>query len=322
MAPRHSSKNSSAGSGQVHEGGAARKSGLMAGLGHQLDKLAASPLAAGLYLVSTPIGHLADISVRALFTLASADMAVCEDTRHSRKLLSAYGIRRRLETYHDFSDSGDRERILAALRSGKSVALISDAGTPLIADPGFKLVRAAIEEGFGVFPIPGPSALLAALVASGLPSDQFFFGGFLPPKEGARRDALEAARGLPGTLIFYESGPRLQATLEALHAVFSGRGIVIARELTKFYEAILRGSAAQILNEIRANPPAGELVILIGPGEAAGVTDMDIESALKSAMRRMTLREAVEEVAKGLGAGRKTVYNLALRVRERENGGA
>jgi 16S rRNA (cytidine1402-2'-O)-methyltransferase len=291
----------------------------MAGFGNQLDKLAAAPLPAGLYLVSTPIGNLADISVRALFTLASADMAVCEDTRHSRKLLSAYGIRRRLEAYHDFSDSGDRARILAALRGGKSVALISDAGTPLIADPGFKLVRAAIAEGFSVFAIPGPSAILAALVTSGLPSDQFFFGGFLPPKEGARREALEAARALPGTLIFYETGPRLEEALESLHAVFSGRAIVIARELTKFYETILRGGAAQLLDEIRANPPVGELVILIGPGEVAPATDRDIESALKSAMRRMTLKEAVEEVAKGLGAGRKTVYNLALRLRDQED---
>jgi 16S rRNA (cytidine1402-2'-O)-methyltransferase len=294
----------------------------MAGFGNQLDKLAAAPLTAGLYIVSTPIGNLADISVRALFTLASADMAVCEDTRHSRKLLSAYGIRRRLEAYHDFSDSGDRARILAALRGGKSVALISDAGTPLIADPGFKLVRAAIAEGFSVFAIPGPSAILAALVTSGLPSDQFFFGGFLPPKEGARRDALEAARGLPGTLIFYETGPRLAEALESLHAFFSDRTIVIARELTKLYETVLRGGAAQLLSEIRANPPAGELVILIGPGEAAPATDRDIESALKSAMRRMTLKEAVEEVAKGLGAGRKTVYNLALRLRDQKDDSA
>jgi 16S rRNA (cytidine1402-2'-O)-methyltransferase len=322
MAAQHSSKNSSAGPGEAPESAGALKCELMAGLGNQLDKLAASPLAAGLYLISTPIGNLADISVRALFTLASADVVVCEDTRHSRKLLSAFGIRRRLDTYHDFSGGADRARILAALGAGKSVALISDAGTPLIADPGFKLVRAAIAEGFAVFAIPGPSAILAALVTSGLPSDQFFFGGFLPPKERARRDALETARVLPGTLIFYESGPRLEETLEALHAVFPDRPIAIARELTKFYEAILRGSAAELLNEIRENPPSGELVILISPGGAAPATDSDIESALKNAMRRMTLKEAVEEVAKGLGAGRKTVYNLALRLREQKDDSA
>ncbi len=322
MAAQQSSKSSKAGAQEGAQGAGALKVELAAGLGHQLDKLAGSPLAPGLYLVSTPIGNLADISVRALFTLASADMAVCEDTRHSRKLLSAYGIRRRLEPYHDFSSSGDRARILAALRDGKSVALISDAGTPLIADPGFKLVRAAIAEGLSVFAIPGPSAVLAALVTSGLPSDRFFFGGFLPPKEGARRDELEAVRALPGTLIFYESGPRLEETLEALQAVFPDRSIAVARELTKFYEAILRGSAAQLLSEIRTNPPAGELVILIAPGGAAPVTAADIESALKSAMRRMSLKEAVEEVAKGLGAGRKVVYNLALRMREQNDDSA
>jgi 16S rRNA (cytidine1402-2'-O)-methyltransferase len=321
MAARQSSKNSSAGTGEAPEGAGALKDELIAGLCNQLDKLAALPLAAGLYLVSTPIGNLADISVRALFTLASADMAVCEDTRHSRKLLSAYGIHRRLEAYHDFSGSRDRARILAALGRGKSVALISDAGTPLVADPGFKLARAAIAEGYRVFAIPGPSAILAALVTSGLPSDRFFFGGFLPPKEGARRDALEAARALPGTLIFYESGSRLEETLEALHAVFPARSIVIARELTKFYEAILRGRAVQLLSEIRANPPAGEFVILIGPGEAAPATDADVERALKSAMQRMSLKEAVDEVAKGLGAGRKMVYHLALRLREQKDDG-
>jgi 16S rRNA (cytidine1402-2'-O)-methyltransferase len=314
------SKNSKPGPGGTLEGAAVLTGELMKGLGGQLDKLAASPLAAGLYLISTPIGNLTDISLRALFALAFADMAICEDTRHSRKLLSAYGIRRRLETYHDFSGSSDRARILAALRGGKSVALISDAGTPLIADPGFKLVRAAIAEGFSVFAIPGPSAILAALVTSGLPSDKFFFGGFLPPKEAGRREALEAARALPGTLIFYESGTRLEETLEALHAALPGRSVVIARELTKLYEAISRGSAAQLLTEIRGEPPAGEFVILIGPGEAAPVTDSDIESALKRAMQRMTLKDAVEEVTKGLGAGRKTVYHLALKMRERENG--
>jgi 16S rRNA (cytidine1402-2'-O)-methyltransferase len=322
MAARLASKNSGMGTGEAPIGAGTLKNELMAGLGKQLDKLAAAPLAAGLYLISTPIGNLADISARALFTLASADMALCEDTRHSRKLLSAFGIRRKLEAYHDFSGSGDRARILAALGDGKSVALISDAGTPLVADPGFKLVRATIAEGFSVFAIPGPSAILAALVTSGLPSDQFFFGGFLPPKEGARRDELQAARALTGTLIYYESGSRLEETLEALHGVFPDRPIVIARELTKLYETVLRGTATQLLSSIRATPPAGEFVILIGPGEASPATETDIEKALESALRHMSLKEAVDEVAKGLGAGRKTVYSLALKVREQEDDSA
>ncbi|MBI4725413.1 MAG: 16S rRNA (cytidine(1402)-2'-O)-methyltransferase [Rhodomicrobium sp.] len=294
------------------------KTGIAPALARQLDKLAASPLVPGLYLVSTPIGNLSDISVRALFLLAAADMAICEDTRHSRKLLSAYGIQRKLEAYHDFSGERDRARILGALGDGKSVALISDAGTPLVADPGFKLVRAAIAEGFNVFPIPGPSAVLAALAASGLPTDQFFFGGFLPAKEGARRKELEAMRAVPGTLIFYESAGRLEETLEAMLAIFADRPIVIARELTKLHETVLRGNAAQLLKKIRENPPLGEFVILIGPGEAKPATEEDIEKALRNAMQSASLKEAVDEVAKGLGVGRKMVYNLALQLRKKK----
>ncbi len=217
-------------------------------------------------MFQTPIGNLGDISIRALFTLAAADMVVCEDTRHSRKLFSAYGIGRKLETYHDFSGEKDRSRILGALREGKSVAVISDAGTPLIADPGFKLVRAAVAEGFSVFPVPGPSALLSALVASGLPSDQFFFVGFLPPKEMARREALEALRAVPGTLILYETPSRIEATLSALGVIFPDRQITLARELTKFHEGFARGTAEMLLGTIKENPLLGEIVVLIGPG--------------------------------------------------------
>ncbi len=321
MAARQFPKNSKAGppgAPQVKAEDDGAKPELAAGLNRQLDKLAASPLAPGLYLVSTPIGNLADISVRALFVLASADIAVCEDTRHSRKLLAAYGIGRKLEAYHDFSGDKDRARILAALGQGKSAALISDAGTPLVADPGYKLVRAAIAEGISVFAIPGPSAILAALVTSGLPPDRFYFGGFLPPREAARREVLEAARAIPGTLIFYESGSRLEDTLEALEAIFPERPISAARELTKFYETVLRGSARNLLKEIRENPPAGEFVILIGPGEAKPASNRDIEMALRNAMQRASLKEAVEEVAKGLGVGRKTIYNLALKLREQK----
>ncbi len=293
------------------------KAGLASALASQLDKLASSPLAPGLYIVSTPIGNLSDVSIRALFTLAAADIAICEDTRHSRKLLSAYGIQRKLDAYHDFSGEKDRIRIVGALREGKSVALISDAGTPLIADPGFKLVREAIAEGCCVFPVPGPSAVLAALVGSGLPSDRFFFGGFLSAKESARRSELEAARPIPGTLIFYESGGRLQETLEDIQVIFGERPIATARELTKLHEAVLRGTAAQVLEIVRKAPPPGEFVISIGPGEETPATENDIETALRSAMQTVSLKEAVDEVAKGLGVGRKMVYNLALQLREK-----
>ncbi|MGA7323184.1 MAG: 16S rRNA (cytidine(1402)-2'-O)-methyltransferase [Rhodomicrobium sp.] len=295
---------------------AALKAGLVPGLDRQIEKLAASPLSPGLYLVSTPIGNLADISLRALFTLSAADLAFCEDTRHSRKLLSAYGISRKLETYHDFSTERDRGKILDALRAEKSVALISDAGTPLVSDPGFKLVRAAIECGFEVFAVPGASALLAGLVVAGLPTDEFHFGGFLPAKPGARQTALEAVCSVPGTLIFYESGGRLADALRVIAAILPGRMVAIARELTKLHETVLRGTAAELQELIQRDPPQGEFVVLIGPGEKSAASAEDIERALSAAMRNATLKEAVEEVTKGLGVGKKVVYNLALKMRE------
>jgi 16S rRNA (cytidine1402-2'-O)-methyltransferase len=294
------------------------KKQLVEGIERQLDKLGAAPLEPGLYVVSTPIGNLSDITLRALATLASADIALCEDTRHSRKLFSAFGIGRKLETYHDFSGERDRERILGALREGKSVALISDAGTPLLADPGFKLARAALAEGFKVFPVPGASAILSALVASGLPSDQFFFGGFLPAKQKARREALEALGNAPGTLVFYESASRIEAALKAIASVFPDRDIVLARELTKIHEAYLRGTAQELAAEIERNPPKGELVLLIGPGEAPVKDDADLEDALRKAMTAGSMKEAVEKVAKGLGVGKKKVYNLALKLRSEQ----
>jgi 16S rRNA (cytidine1402-2'-O)-methyltransferase len=321
MARRRSSKktgiDAAEGANRSAASNALVKSGLAPGLQRQLDKLISAPLAPALYLVSTPIGNLGDISIRALFTLAAADTVVCEDTRHSRKLFSAYGLHKRLETYHDFSGDEDRARILAALGEGKSVALISDAGTPLISDPGFKLVRAAISEGFNVSAIPGASAVLASLAASGLPPAQFFFGGFLPAKEAARREALENLRSVPGTLIFYETGGRLEATLAALASIFPDRAITLARELTKYYEAFQRGPAALLLEDIKKNPPLGELVLLVGPGETPPSTDQDIEKALRKAMETGSLKEAVEEVARGLGAGKRMVYNLALKLRDR-----
>jgi 16S rRNA (cytidine1402-2'-O)-methyltransferase len=322
MSGQHFPKNSKPAAAAASEQQGANhflKPELALALERQLGKLLAAPLAPGLYIVSTPIGNLSDISIRALCVLASADAVFCEDTRHSRKLLSAYGIGRKLEAYHDFSGDQDRARILAALRRGKSVALISDAGTPLIADPGFKLVRGAIAEGIGVFAIPGPSALLAALVTAGLPTDQFHFGGFLPSRQAAKRHELEAARAIPGTLVFYESGARIGETAEVLAEVFPGRPVAVTRELTKLFEATLRGSPGALLEEIRASQPAGEFVILIGPGEQKPPEQEDIESALRNAMRRVSLKEAVEEVAKGLGVGRKRVYNLALQLRDESN---
>ena len=319
MARRAGAKKARLGSGDTtetaNEHGSKCQEALASGVTQQLAKLFAAPLAPGLYVVSTPIGNLGDISLRALFILSAADMVVCEDTRHSRKLFSAYGIGRKLETYHDFSSEKDRARILAALGQEKSVAIISDAGTPLIADPGFKLVRAALADGIGVFPVPGPSALLSALVASGLPSDEFFFGGFLPPKEMARRKALQACRAVPGTLVFYETPSRIEATLGALADVFPDRTIAMARELTKLHETLVSGPASALVEAVKKDAPKGELVILIGPGEPRHASDADIEEALRKSLKRESVKEAVENVATELGVGKKKVYNLALKLK-------
>ena len=319
MARKTGAKKARLGSGEATETtdgpGPEGLEALASGVTQHLAKLFAAPLAPGLYIVSTPIGNLGDISLRALFTLSAADIVVCEDTRHSRKLFSAYGIGRKLETYHDFSGENDRARILAALGQGKSVAIISDAGTPLIADPGFKLVRAARAGGIGVFPVPGPSALLSALVSSGLPSDEFFFGGFLPPKEMARRKALEACRAIPGTLIFYETPGRIEAALGALADIFPDRTVAIARELTKLHETLVSGPASSLIEAVKKDAPRGELAILIGPGEPRQASDADIEEALRKSLKRESVKEAVENIAMELGVGRKKVYNLALKLK-------
>ncbi|MBT3071933.1 16S rRNA (cytidine(1402)-2'-O)-methyltransferase [Rhodomicrobium sp. Az07] len=294
---------------------AERAAALLAAVSRQFDKLNATPLDPGLFLVSTPIGNLSDISIRVLFVLASADRVYCEDTRHSRKLFSAFDIGRKLETYHDFSGESDRERILDALREGKSVALISDAGTPLIADPGYKLVRDAVSEGVRVFPVPGASAILSALVASGLPTDRFFFGGFLPQKDGARLEALEAMRAVPGTLVFYETPSRIEAALAAIETVYPERTVAVARELTKLHETIAKGTARDLAAAFEVEPPQGEIVLLIAPGEAVAATEADVENALRAALKTVTLKEAVEDVSKGLGVAKKMAYNLALKIK-------
>jgi 16S rRNA (cytidine1402-2'-O)-methyltransferase len=285
----------------------------------QLDKLCSAPLAPGLYLVATPIGNLGDISLRALATLGAADIVLCEDTRHSRKLFSAYGLQRRLQAYHDFSGEKDRARILGYLANEKSVALISDAGTPLIADPGYKLVRDAIAEGFPVYAIPGASALLTALAASGLSTDQFFFAGFLPPKDAARRAALEKLTAIPGTLILYESATRLVSTLEAIALIFPDRSVVVARELTKLFEEFLRGAPHELAESMAKTQLQGEFVLLIEAGRTEAPSENDISEALAQALATASLKEAVEEVAEGLGVSRKIVYNLALRMKGKKS---
>jgi len=273
------------------------------------------PLDPGLYLVATPIGNLRDISLRALETLAAADVVACEDTRVSRKLLDHYGIATPLTPYHEHNAAQARPRLLARLAEGGAVALISDAGTPLISDPGYKLVRAVQEAGHPVIPIPGASAPLAALVASGLPTDRFFFEGFLPPKRGARQNRIDAIAAIPATLVLFETGPRLAEALADLAARLGARPAAVCRELTKLHEQIRTGDLAALAQHYReAGEPRGEIVIVVAPPEPdkQRATDQDIDTLLKAALNRTSVKEAVSEIAAATGHPRRTVYQRAL----------
>jgi 16S rRNA (cytidine1402-2'-O)-methyltransferase len=283
----------------------------------------AKPLRDGLYLVSTPIGNLADISLRALSTLTRADLIFCEDTRHSRKLLSHYGISGELHAYHEHNASRERPRIIARLRAGQSIALISDAGTPLISDPGHKLVREVREAGLAVHAIPGASALLAALTISGLPTDRFFFEGFLPPKTTARRKRLEELRDIPATLVFYEAPQRVQAMLLDVSEVLGRREGAIAKELTKLHENVMRGSFAELAAEAADKlGEKGEFVVLAGPAPPSEVSDDDIVSRLEIALGESTFRDGVQNVTDMLGVPRKRVYQLALALKDQTGTGS
>ena len=278
---------------------------------------ASPPLEAGLYVVATPIGNLRDITLRALDILAAADIVYAEDTRVARKLLDTYNLRPKLAAYHEHNAALARGDILSALGRGESVALISDAGTPLVSDPGYKLVRAVVEAGHRVFPIPGASALLAALVASGLPTDRFLFAGFLPPKPNARRAALEALAAIDATLILYETGPRLSESLADMAAILGARSGVIARELTKFFEETRRDTlAALAAHYFEAGAPKGEIVVVIAPpGEALETSDEVLDAYLGDALTRMSVREAAQAAAAELRVSRNRAYARALNIR-------
>jgi len=275
-----------------------------------------SALAPGLYVVATPIGNLRDITLRALDVLAGADLVLAEDTRVAGKLISAYGLSAKLERYDEHGAERARPKALAALADGKAVALVSDAGTPLISDPGYKLVREAAAGGHPVFPIPGPSALLAGLSAAGLPTDRFLFAGFPPPKGAARRTFLAELAPLRATLVFFEGGSRLAASLADMAAVLGGeRQAVICRELTKLYETFYRGPLSTLAADPRLDAPKGEIVILVGPGQAAEATEADIDTALADALSRLRPAEAAAEVAQALGLPRREVYQRAMTLR-------
>ena len=267
----------------------------------------------GLYLVATPIGNLGDISLRALEVLAGADVIACEDTRVSRKLAERYGIETPLMSYHEHNAAEARPKLLARLDAGEAVALVSDAGTPLISDPGYKLVRAACEAGHAVTSLPGASSVLAALTVAGLPTDRFFFEGFLPPKQGARQKRIAELATIPATLVLFESGPRLPDALADLAAGLGARSAAICRELTKLHEEVRRDDLATLAGHYAQDAETrGEFVIVIAPPVETETNDADVDALLRRALARVTVKDAVGEVALATGRPKREVYQRAL----------
>ncbi|HEX3862881.1 MAG TPA: 16S rRNA (cytidine(1402)-2'-O)-methyltransferase [Stellaceae bacterium] len=272
------------------------------------------PLAPGLHVVATPIGNLGDITLRALWVLRGVDRILCEDTRVTARLLARYGVDKPLDAYHDHNADRVRPAILEALRRGDRLALVSDAGTPLVSDPGYKLVRDALAEGLPVTTAPGPSAILTALLLSGLPPDRFLFAGFLPPRSAARRRALADWTSLNATLVFFEGPSRLAAALEDIAETFGDRDAAVARELTKLHEEVRRGRLADLAAHYRvAGPPRGEVVIVVGPGESgAAIDNDDIDDRLRALLATHSLRDAVALLSAQTGVARRTLYERAL----------
>ncbi|MEP6342765.1 MAG: 16S rRNA (cytidine(1402)-2'-O)-methyltransferase [Maricaulaceae bacterium] len=274
-------------------------------------------LAAGLYIVSTPIGNLRDITLRALDILANVDHILAEDTRQTAKLLAHYKIKTPLSAYHDHNAAKRVPKLVESLQEGAIMALVSDAGTPLVSDPGYKLVSAAIEAGIHISPIPGASAVLAALTLSGCPSERFSFGGFLPPKITARKRWLETYLTTPGTLIFFETGPRLLASLSDIETVLGNRPVALTRELTKRYEEARYGSVTELMQTVKDDPPRGELVICIGPSTESGVWDeAQVIAALTEVIDELGVKRAATAVAQNCGWKKRDVYALALRMKD------
>jgi 16S rRNA (cytidine1402-2'-O)-methyltransferase len=285
--------------------------------GHELN---ASHLSGGLYLVATPIGNLGDITLRALQVLAAADVICCEDTRVTRKLLDHYAIATPLTPYHEHNAASVRPKILARLAAGDAVAMVSDAGTPLISDPGYKLAREASEAGQAVTAVPGASAVLTALSLSALPTDRFFFEGFLPPKQAARQKRISELARIQATLVLFESGPRLADALADLAAGLGAREATICRELTKLHEEVRRGDLASLARDYASGAETrGEIVIVIAPPQEQQAEDID--ALLRNALNRVSVKDAVGEVALATGRSKREVYQRALELSDEDKNG-
>ena len=276
----------------------------------------APPLAPGLYVVATPIGNLGDVTLRALSILAAADAVLAEDTRVSRTLLSRYGIETPLSPYHEHNAAEARPRALRRIADGKALALISDAGTPLVSDPGFKLVTEAIAAGLTVIAAPGASAALAALCVAGLPTDRFFFEGFLPPRSAARRERINALAAVPGTLVIYEAPSRIADTLADLAQELGARPAAVARELTKLHEEVRRGTLDALAAEFAGREaPRGEIVVIVGPPQARASVDAEtLDAEIRAALAALSVKDAAAAVAARHGLPRREIYARALAI--------
>lgn len=274
-------------------------------------------LTPGLYLIATPIGNARDITLRALDLLADADVLAAEDTRSLRRLMDLHGValgERPLLAYHDHNGARMRPRLLSEIAAGKSVLYASEAGTPMISDPGFDLARAAQDEGLPVVSAPGASAVVTALTLAGLPTDRFFFAGFLPNAAGPRKTALRDLAAIPATLVFYESPKRLVAMLEAAQDALGERQATVCRELTKRFEEARRGSLRELAAHYTVSPPKGEIVVVIGKGDSETIQDFDLEQEVNKALCDMSVRDAADYVALRFGVKRRPVYQLAMRL--------
>jgi 16S rRNA (cytidine1402-2'-O)-methyltransferase len=263
-----------------------------------------------LYIVGTPIGNLEDITLRALRILREVDRIACEDTRQTRKLLDRHAISKPLVSYHEHNEDARADELIGELDAGRSIALVSDAGTPLIADPGYRIVERARAQGIAVSPIPGPSALVSALSASGLPTDSFYFGGFLPAKQGQRRKALEQIKVLPATLVFFETPHRILEALDDIAEILGARRVVLGRELTKIHEEFLSGEGSELRAALSARPSLkGEFTVMIAPGESLPASEIPIEEAFDRLIAGGAPRmEAMKKLARERGLSKRQIY--------------